>query len=192
MSPLWDEALAAISQRLGPAGVRHSLGVAETAARLAETYGTDVDEARLAGLLHDWSKETSAGELLQSARTLGIPVTDVDRAVPYLLHAPVAAAEIRSALPQVSDAVARAVAVHTYGAEAMGPLDMIVYVADTIEPGRTHAGVDTLRDAVGTVSLEELFTEAYASSLRHLVDSRRRIHPATVGMWNRLVSKERA
>lgn len=192
MTALWDEALAAVSRRLGEAGLRHSLGVAETAAHLAETYGADADEARLAGLLHDWSKETSAGELLESARTLGIPVTDVDRAVPYLLHAAVAAAEIRSALPQVSDAVARAVAVHTYGAESMEPLDMIVYVADTIEPERTHAGVDTLRDAVGRVSLEELFTQAYASSLRHLVDTRRRIHPATVGMWNRLVSKERA
>ncbi len=192
MSALFDSALAMLRQRLGEAGLAHSLGVAQTAAHLAETYGVDVEDARLAGLLHDWSKDAGPEELLATAETLGIPVTDVDRAVPYLLHAPVAASEIRSALPGVSDAVTSAVAAHTYGAETMEPLDMVVYVADTIEPGRSHAGVGALRDAVGEVSLEELFTRAYASSLRHLVDSRRRIHPATVSMWNRLVDRERS
>ncbi|TDB39987.1 MAG: HD domain-containing protein [Actinobacteria bacterium] len=177
-------------ERLGAEGMRHSLGVADTAARLAETYGVDVEPARLAGLLHDWAKDATASELLSAADDHGIPVTDVDRAVPYLLHAPVAAAELKAAMPDLDDQVLAAVAAHTYGAESMSPIDLIVYVADTIEPGRVHAGVETLRDAVGVVSLQELFMLAYASSLRHLVDSRRRIHPATVALWNRLVSED--
>jgi predicted HD superfamily hydrolase involved in NAD metabolism len=189
VTELWERALAALQQRLGAEGMRHSLGVAGTAARLAEVYGVDVESARLAGLLHDWSKDASASELFAAADAHGIAVTDVDRAVPYLLHAPVAAAELRTAMPDLDDAVLAAVAAHTYGAESMSSLDLIVYVADTIEPGRVHAGVETLRDAVGTVSLDELFMLAYASSLRHLVDSRRRIHPATVTLWNRLVSE---
>ncbi len=188
MTALWDTARAALEGRLGQEGMRHSLGVAETAARLAETYGVDVEDARLAGLLHDWSKDASASELFAAAEAYGIAITEVDRAVPYLLHAPVAAAELRALLPELDDAVLAAVAAHTYGAETMSPLDLIVYVADTIEPGRVHAGVEALRDAVGTVSLDELFMLAYASSLRHLVDSRRRIHPSTVALWNRLVS----
>jgi predicted HD superfamily hydrolase involved in NAD metabolism len=188
MMALWDTALEAISGRIGEAGLRHSLGVAESAAELAEAYGVDRDEARLAGLLHDWAKDSSNDELLSAAIELGIPVTDVDLAVPYLLHAPVAAAEIRLALPEVSEDVTAAIAAHTYGVVPMQPLDMIVYVADTIEPGRVHEGVEALREAVGQVSLLELFTRAYANSLRHLVETRRRIHPGTIDMWNRLVS----
>ncbi|PKQ19791.1 MAG: phosphohydrolase [Actinobacteria bacterium HGW-Actinobacteria-6] len=188
MTTLWDAALGALGGRLGEAGLRHSLGVAQSAGELAEAYGVDRDEARLAGLLHDWSKDASNEELLSAAVDLGIPVTEVDLAVPYLLHAPVAAAEIRLALPEVSEEVAAAIAAHTYGVVPMQPLDMIVYVADTIEPGRAHEGVEALREAVGQVPLVELFTRAYASSLRHLVETRRRIHPGTIDMWNRLVS----
>lgn len=188
MTALWDAAFEALRGRIGEAGLRHSLGVAQYAGELAEAYGVDVDEARLAGLLHDWSKDASAEDLLSAAVELGIPVTEVDMAVPYLLHAPVAAAEIKSVLPEVSEDVTAAIAAHTYGVVPMQPLDMIVYVADTIEPGRVHEGVEALREAVGHVSLLELFTRAYASSLRHLVDTRRRIHPRTIDMWNRLIS----
>ena len=36
----------------------HSLNVAKEAVRLAEKYGADPEKARLAGLLHDITKET--------------------------------------------------------------------------------------------------------------------------------------
>ncbi len=190
MSALWDTARAALTERLSESGIRHSLAVAETAGRLAEAYGVDIEDARLAGLLHDWSKDTGADELLAAADLLGIPVTDVDRAVPYLLHAPVGAVELTSVFPGLSPAVIAAVAAHTYGTETMEPLDLVVYIADTIAPGRSHEGVELLRAAAGVVPLQELFMLAYANSLRHLVDSRRRIHPATVALWNKLVSED--
>jgi predicted HD superfamily hydrolase involved in NAD metabolism len=177
VTPSWETALAALGERLDERGVRHSTGVAAMAERLARTYGLDVDSARLAGLLHDWCKDVSGEELLGRAEALGIPVTDADRAVPYLLHAPVAARELKDAA-------------HTYGSSTLTPLDMAVYVADTLEPGRTHAGVEELRALIGSVSLDELFALAYADSLRHLVDSRRRIHPETVATWNRIVGGE--
>lgn len=190
MSVAYEHALEALKARLGDSALRHSIAVANTAAELAEAYDCDVAEARLAGLLHDWSKGASDDELLGAARELGVPVTDVDVDVPYLLHAPVGAALLRREMPEVGESVIRAIAAHTYGAGAMGPLDMIVYIADTIEPGRVHDGVGALREAVGEVTLTELFTRAYASSLVHLVESRRRLHPGSVEMWNRLVSEQ--
>jgi predicted HD superfamily hydrolase involved in NAD metabolism len=190
VTPSWETALAALGERLDERGVRHSTGVAAMAERLARTYGLDVDSARLAGLLHDWCKDVSGEELLGRAEALGIPVTDADRAVPYLLHAPVAARELKDALPGIDGEVLDAIAAHTYGSSTLTPLDMAVYVADTLEPGRTHAGVEELRALIGSVSLDELFALAYADSLRHLVDSRRRIHPETVATWNRIVGGE--
>lgn len=190
MTPSWEIALAALTERLDERGVRHSVSVASMAESLAETYSLDAEAARLAGLLHDWCKDMSGPELLGRAEALGIPVTEADRAVPYLLHAPVAAEELRHAFPGIPAEVLEAIGAHTYGSAALTPLEMAVYVADTLEPGRTHAGVEDLRALVGVVSLEELFARTYADSLRHLVDSRRRFHPETVATWNRIVGGE--
>ena len=99
MMPSWDSALAALGQRLDERGVRHSVNVAEQAAVLAGTYMVDVEVARLAGLLHDWCKDLGGSELLRQAEAYGIPITEADRSVPYLLHAPVAAAELERAFP---------------------------------------------------------------------------------------------
>ena len=45
----------------------HSLGVAETALRLAEVYGVDRFDAAAAGLIHDWDKVLSDDELVTRA-----------------------------------------------------------------------------------------------------------------------------
>lgn len=183
----YDSLMEAVSARLSREGAEHSVRVADTAARLAARYGQDVEDARVAGLLHDWCRDIPGPELVEMARSAGIVVTPVDSDVPYLLHGPVGAAVLEDALPELPEHVLRAVAAHTYGAVDIDPLGMIVYIADTIEPDRAYEGVDDLRAVVGDASLDELFTRTYAASLRYLVDDRRVIHPATVESWNALV-----
>jgi len=167
----------------------HCERVADTAARIAAAYAVDVAQARLAGLLHDWSKEAPAADLVATARRHNLPVTDADLAVPYLLHAPVGAVAVHEALPEIEDAVLRAIAAHTCGAREMNELDMVVYVADAIEPGRTHHGVKALRGAVGSVPLRELFARTYSASFQHLIEKRRCVHPVTTDVWNALVAE---
>jgi len=191
VTPSWDTALEELGRRLGERGIRHSVNVADMAGHLAETYSVDVEAARLAGLLHDWCKDLDGSELMERAAEHGIPVTDADRAVPYLLHAPVGAVELRRAFPGISEDILGAIGAHTYGSASPTPLEMVVYIADTLEPDRTHAGAEELRSLIGVVSLEELFARTYADSLRHLVDSRRRIHPETVATWNHIVEGDR-
>ena len=184
MRPTYDEALVALSSRLSERALSHSVRVADEAASLADTYGVDVDAARLAGLLHDWHRETPAAVLIERAREMGLMVTDVDLAVPYLLHGPVAAVDLADEFPGLGDDVRSAVAAHTYGASVMSDLAMVVYIADVIEPKRHHATVGDIREAVGTVTLRELFVRAYAASFRHLIDARLHVHPSTVATWN--------
>ena len=52
----WNELEVLLSERLKPARFRHTMGVAETAERLARKYGADPMRARLAGMLHDCAK----------------------------------------------------------------------------------------------------------------------------------------
>lgn len=180
----YDRASQALRSRLGDASFAHSERVATTAADLAVAYGVDSDQARLAGLLHDWDRELSAEELTAAANASGIEVTPADESLPYLLHARTAVASLEQALPGLAPEVVRAVARHTMGAPDMTELDMVVYLADMIEPGRTFPGVQALRDAVGSVTLRELFALGYQHSLAHLVSARRYIHPLTVAVWN--------
>ena len=115
-------------------------------------------------------------------------LSEAELAHPHLLHARTGAAGLRGALPGVPDEVVAAVSHHTVGALDMTPLDMVVYLADMIEPNRDYPGVVALRDAVGSVSLEELFALGYQQSLLHLVTARKCMHPDTVKVWNRYVA----
>jgi predicted HD superfamily hydrolase involved in NAD metabolism len=177
-------ALAAVRERLSSESAAHSERVAQTAKRIAEAYGLDAEAAHLAGLLHDWARDLSGEELLREARLLGLPITEVDEQVPYLLHAPVGARLVRRAFPDAGDAVVDAVAVHTFGAPGMSALAMAVFIADSIEPGRTHESAAVLRASIGALPLSELFVRTYADGLRHLVDTRRPMHPQTLKTWN--------
>ncbi len=144
----------------------------------------------MAGLLHDWAREMTAEELLSAAEMHEMEATAVDIAVPYLLHAKAGAMEVRATFPELPEEIARAIELHTMGSSEMSDLDKIVYIADTIEPARSFSGVEKLRDAVGEVSLDELFVRAYARSVIRLIKKRRRIHPETVAVWNTLVAEE--
>jgi len=184
----YTQAAAALRSRLSDAAFGHSERVATTAGELASAYGIAPEPARLAGLLHDWDREQSAEALTAAAGDAGIELTQADEAVPYLLHARTAAATMEKSLPGLSAAVVQAVSRHTLGAPDMSDLDMVVYLADMMEPARTFPGAEGLRAAVGEVSLRDLFALGYQHSVAHLVSTRRRIHPVTVAVWNELVA----
>ena len=185
----YEEMELAVAERLGETAAAHSRAVADAAGLLATIYGVDAEQARLAGLLHDWDRELPADELLTSAEGLGIEVTEADRAVPYLLHARTGAERLRRDYPDIPEAVASAVACHTVGSGEMTELDLVVYIADMISADRTFPGVADLREAVGNIGLNELFALCYQHSMLHLIERRKRLHPDTLAVWNRLVAR---
>lgn len=118
----------------------HTLGVEFTAAALAMRYGSSVTDAQIAGVLHDCAKCLSDEKRLKICEKHDIPVSDVERRNPFLLHAKVGAYlaeekyEVRNK-PEILDAIRY----HTTGREGMSLLEKIIFVADYIEPGRRHA-----------------------------------------------------
>ncbi|MDO4436729.1 MAG: bis(5'-nucleosyl)-tetraphosphatase (symmetrical) YqeK [Coriobacteriaceae bacterium] len=172
-----------------PRRYEHSLGVARTCARLAQAYDVDEFEAVLAGLVHDWDKVVDDHELLTRAAQYGVNVVGSPTAAVGLLHGPVAAHELPHIFPGISDRVCQAVARHTLGALDMTPLDMVVFVADAIEPGRYGDYAERLRAFVGNAALEELFFQTFAQGLVYVISTGRYLYPTAIDIYNSYAAK---
>ena len=171
--------------------LQHSIAVAGTAERLARAYGADPFLARAAGLLHDWDKVLPDEELVARAVRYDIPVEgELARSV-HLLHGPVAARELPELFGELPAEVFQAVARHTVGATDMTLLDMVVYVADAIEPNRQGAYADELRSLVGERPLDEVFLACVAQSLSYVVQTGRYLYPPSVTVYNAYTEKVR-
>lgn len=178
-----------LKERISPTRYEHSKRVAKTAVELAETYGVDDRKARMAGLLHDWDKGLPLETVRSRVEEFGL---DIDPLVvtdmPYLLHGPTGAAALGREFPELTPDVLQAISRHTSGARTMTPLDMVVYVSDIIEPGRTYKHVKSVRKAVGQVSLEELYFLSFKNIYEFLISQNRMMHPQTAHVWNHLVA----
>lgn len=124
---------------LTPERYEHTLGVANTCVCLAMSQGTDLGEAYLAGLLHDCAKCIPDEEQIEKCEKHGIAITDIERISPYLLHAKLGAYEAEKKFGVKEKEILSAIRCHTTGKPEMTDLEMILFVADYIEPGRTKA-----------------------------------------------------
>ena len=179
-----------LRKRLKPKRYQHVLGVAQTALDLARVYGVDERKAHLAGLLHDWDKCYDDEGIRKRVRDLGIEVDPIVLSdIPQVLHGHTAAAALGRKYPEVPADVLQAIDRHTTGAVDMTDLDMVVYIADAIEPSRTYGQVDELRALVGEVGLEELFLKTYQHCFAMLVDRGKCMDPQTIVVWNHYAAR---
>ena len=180
----FDEMRAALQRRVKPSRYLHSMGVSQTAEQLARIYGADQTLAAVAGLLHDWDKALTPKQLKRKAKQLKLATKSVRKHATGVLHAWTAAATLRDEFPELPDEVLSAVAKHTCGALDMSDLDMIVFVADIIEPGRNFPDIEGLRSAVGEVCLEELFYRTYKANLMYLLSADMVVAPPSLDVYN--------
>lgn len=178
---------AELRNRVGAKRFEHSLNVSDTCVQLAKHYDVDVKKARIAGLLHDWDKGLDDSEARARVYELGM-ADEVDpyvvQCMPRVLHGITAARALNIEFPQIPADVLQAISRHTTAAVDMSPLDMVLYIADAIEPGRQFGRIDELRDVVGKVSLEELYFQTYEYWVFLLFERRKTLHPDTIRIWN--------
>ncbi len=180
-----DSLESLMARRLSPKRYNHSLGVAQTAAELAESSGTDRQKARIAGLVHDYARELPTEQLVALARKLGVE-DDISLACPELLHGPVGAHLIESELGIEDPEILLAVTSHTLGRRKMGKLEQIIYLADMIEPGRRYPGAERLRELAQS-GLQSGILGALDHTLRFLLEAGKPIHIRTIEARNYLL-----
>ena len=165
---------------------RHCLSVARSAEKLAGRHGASALKARVAGVLHDVARAWTNADLLEYAVGHGMRVNEPERAHPVLLHARIGADIARHEFgikdPEILGAIER----HTVAVPGMSRLEMIVYEADTFEPGRNFPGRAML-EAAAQSSLDVGLLACVASSLDHLKTRRIPPAPETLALYDELV-----
>lgn len=121
----------------------HTINVAILAVKYAVIHGVNPDKALIAGVLHDCAKELPKNEQQEMAIEVGGSDFDVDK----LWHGP---AGVKYAIVKfgVTDReILDSIMYHTTARPGMTDLDKIIYLADKLEPARTYADLDEIREA---------------------------------------------
>lgn len=164
----------------------HTLGVSDTAKRLADRYGVDPERAYLAGLLHDCAKSMTVEEMIGVCREMGVEIQKTEMEIEPILHAPAGAARAKRDFGIEDEEILKAVRTHTVGEANMTALQKLIYVCDFIEPGRKpFPGLEEVR-ALAEVDLDRAVLACANLSSKHVLSTGGEVHPATVEMIRKL------
>lgn len=124
----------------------HTLGVCETAVKLAELNGVSKEKAEIAALSHDVAKNMSSEDMLKVIEENNIALSQVERENMNLWHSIIAPVIAEEKLGITDEEILDAIRWHTTGKENMSMLAKIIYIADMIEPGRSFPGLEEIRN----------------------------------------------
>ena len=132
-----------VKNKLSKKRFNHTCGVEKVCTELAKTYGANVEEAKIAAILHDYMKETDIDTLKQICK-------DVEEIKGYenlneILHGFAAGIVVEKEFNITNKDILNAIKYHTVGRKNMSLLEKIVYIGDAIEEGRDYPNVDIIR-----------------------------------------------
>lgn len=157
----------------------HTKGVMYTAGCLAMAYESPVEQAMIAGLLHDCAKCIPNEEKIKICEENHVLISPVEYENPTLLHAKAGAVLAEQKYEITDPMILHAIQVHTTGATDMNLLDKILYVADYIEPKRDKAPhLDVIRK-IAFSDINQCVAEILYDTLHFLEGRKGSVDPAT-------------
>ncbi len=178
------QVLAWLSGNVPAKRLNHILRVEETASQLAQRHHLDWQRAAQAGLLHDLAKCFKPKRLLEWAKADGLQLDPIDEINPHLLHADVGAIVAREEFGVCDAEVLAAIRNHTLGRAGMSLLSCVVFLADSIEPGRGDTtDLNELRQ-LSRKNLHRAVLQNCEDSMRSLFASRSLVHPRVLQTRN--------
>jgi len=162
---------------------KHTIGVAYTAANLAMYYGENVSKAYVAGLLHDCAKCISHREQIALCEKYNILLDEQEIRNPHLIHAKLGAFYASEKYNVNDEEIAEAIRKHTTGSVNMTRLEMIIFLADYIEPGRKFIdNLDEIRKQAYN-SLEYAVRDTLLNTIDYLKLRNMEIHKNTLNAY---------
>ncbi|GEO66319.1 HD superfamily NAD metabolism hydrolase [Levilactobacillus spicheri DSM 15429] len=182
-----DELLAQISQQLKPKRFAHVQRVEHTAMALARANDVDVEQASVAGLVHDYAKQRPAEDFEAAIRAYDMD-PDLLNYGNAIWHGVVGAEFVKRELKITDEDILNAVRHHTTGAVYMTKLEQIVYMADYIEPARDFPGVEQARKLTEQeLGLGVAFQAKH--TLQYLVAKDKPVYPKSIMTYNAWIQR---
>ncbi len=186
----------------------HTLGVSEEAKELGYIFLPEkVEKLYLTGLLHDITKDFDKTNQLELCKEFNVDVSD--DIAPKLLHSKTGCVFAKRLFGEeyVDSEVYSAILYHTTGREKMTLFEILIYLADYIEKGRTFEDCVELRkyfyeNIKNTRSYEEklevlrkTMVLSFDMTIKNLISEGKRIDKDTINARNyflnyKLVQKE--
>ncbi len=164
----------------------HTLGVVETAKKLAKLNGVDEEKAKIAALIHDMAKCMPKDKQFEILKDHGVEMDKYLLNSPQILHGAVGAILAKEIMGIEDTEILNAVRYHTTGKENMTVLEKIIYIADYIEPNRRYEGVEEIRK-VAFNDLDEGVFMGIENTMLHLLREKQLIHINTINARNYLL-----
>lgn len=167
----------------------HSLAVEKQAAHLAKIYGQDITRAKLAGITHDIAKEMSKEELLKYAGENNIPIEEIEKKVPKVLHGKIGAAICKNKYG-FDEQLQKAICYHTTGSPDMDMLAKIIYIADITEETRDFPQIEQLRSLTET-DINKAIIFCLEREIKSKIEEGKLLHPLGIITRNQLLIEEK-
>jgi len=167
----------------------HSRNTALLAHDLCRRFGINPMAGYLAGIAHDLAKQADSKTLLKLVKEDGLPVTELEKEKPNLLHGRAAAVLLKERFCIHNKDVLEAVAFHTSGKENMCSLAKVIYIADKVEVSRN---IDSaLRKMCVTEELDSILYAVLKKQIGKLQSKSLNLSEDTLRLLNKMKEKSR-
>ena len=180
-----------LKERLSKKRYEHTLGVMYTAAAMAMCFGVDVNQAMLAGLLHDCAKYLNDKEKLSACKKYKLPISPLENDNKELLHAKIGAAFAKHRYGVKDKEVLSAITYNTTGKPDMSPLEEIIFIADYIEPNRKKlTGMEEIR-YLAFHNLTDCIVQIIENTLKYLEGKKSLVDEAPKATYHFYLEKQK-
>ncbi|MBQ8160600.1 MAG: nicotinate-nucleotide adenylyltransferase [Clostridia bacterium] len=158
----------------------HTLSVAWTARNLARNHQVNPIQAEIAALLHDCCKCMPLKRMQEICQEHSLTADTLIMSSGALLHS-IAGAYVAAETYGIEDPdILRAISAHTTGKVGMTKLDMVVFLADKIEP--TRASYPTLNKIrlLAPLSLERAMLASLEGTAAYVKSGKDALHPQSL------------
>jgi predicted HD superfamily hydrolase involved in NAD metabolism len=179
-----------IDSELQPELARHLISTRDFALEInrVQNLGFGEDQVALAALCHDLSRLDPPEKIVAELISRGIDPHKLGFVTPILLHGMLSAEIARERFGIVDEMVLDAIRWHATGREDMTLLDVLIYVADKIEPRRDFPSAADLRKAaMNNVTIA--FPLVVASVITWVVAQSLPLDYNSVASYNRAIGK---
>lgn len=182
-----EKARALMKQKLPIDRYNHTLRVAETAVKLANLYDIHAKYVELAAIFHDIAKYWPREELKKVIQQSSLP-KDLLNYHHELWHGPVGSIIIKEEYEIEHTDIRRAIQYHTTGRSGMSMIELIIFVADYIEPGRDIPDVNDVREQAPKNIVKAAWMVS-SRTIQYLINKRVTIYPDTLFAYNDLTER---